>query len=187
MDKLTTAELTRLRSLPDSELRSFLDQVRAQNPDLAEDIRRQVKSESTRTDVADYFGVAVDTIDVWNRKGCPHEGKKGSMCWYFIPDVAKWLARQKVIKVGNEELEKLEKELKAENLKLKQIERQRKDGTLVNRQDVEKVLHHVMADIRNRVAEFHSNYGDDAVEQLNDIVDDAIEHLQTKFDEVLSS
>ena len=166
-------------------MEAILGDIRDINPRYAEYVRRQVRQLVTRPELSDLFGVTIDTIDAWVRKGCPVEQRgQGVESLYDFTSVAKWLAGQKVIKVGNDEAERLDRELKEEKLRSAVMERERKDGTLIRRADVEDVFARITADIRGRIKTFHQTYGDDAVEQLNEVIDDAVAGFEKGFDKI---
>lgn len=174
-----------LRSQPDSELRSFLDKLG--NPSLAESILRQVKADLTTRDLAEIWGVSEDTIERWKRKGCPYEGINGVASRYYLPDVCKWVAGQKVIHVGDSEGEQLERKLKEEKLRSAKLSREQKEGRLVNVNNVERAMLDVVSMWRNRMEHFHRQFGDDVIEASNEIADEISDAIHSEFQAIKPS
>ncbi len=178
--QLTHDDKRFLQSLSASELEACLNDIAQTSPTVAHELRQQLfKNQATRQEVADFFGVAVDTIDLWKRKGCPYEGITGVESKYDLEKVAKWLAHQKVIQIGGDDLQ--DQKLKAERLKLAEIKRKQLEGSLIDRNQLMGALVSWISLIRKGTQRFQRNFGDEAVEQLNELLDETMEAIERDF------
>ena len=80
------------------------------------------------------FGVSVNTIDAWLRKGMPHKISKGGNYEFDIENIIKW--RESLLKVSDDEMRKARIQREVYKAKLCQLQFEKESGLLVYAADV---------------------------------------------------
>lgn len=182
MQDLSNEDLDYLKSLSESELSQFLEAVREENPQLAARVKRLVSGRRvSKQELCDIFGIAEQTVENWQRKGCPKPEKIGRRVYFDLFDICKWMAHQKVVHVGNSEADEIERDLKREKARKAAIERRKLEGELVEVASHRQQMELLLGLIRKGVQSFHQRFGNDAQAMLEEIVDAALQTVRDKF------
>lgn len=138
---------------------------------------------ANRIEMAEFFGVSHETIDLWRRKGMPHEpGKPGDATAYDIERTAKWLAGQRSIRSDSEAVDGYREEKR----RTAELNRLQLEGKLVDAVRYEQRLIRAIQAIRRGVESIHRSFGDSAALMLNDICDDAVRILEAESESDLT-
>ena len=171
---LTHEEIDWLRSLPRWDYLNWLNAAASENSAAAEELERLIgrsRHVATKLEVADFFGISPECVELWQRKGMPYEQaqKAGEANRYDLRQAATWLADQRTIKTGGDADEAFrEEKTHAARLKRLQLE-----GTLVEAEKYEARIANAIQIIRKGIDSFHQTFGDTAVMMLHDICDSA--------------
>lgn len=138
-----------------------------------------------KSDIARYFDVNIATIDQWRRAGMPRQLDGTGLeerAAYNLIECSEWLAKQRdkgatMPSVGKEE----DGLLKREQRKIKELQRQQLEGTLVNSKAWVERMQAVVEGLRRGAESFQRSFGDEASETLNSIVDELETELLGEF------
>ena len=180
---LTPRDIGYLRSLPEREYRSFLDEVRQVDPTKAAAISRQVEQLTIETTdkarVADFFGVTVESISNWQTKGMPYvAGGKGGRNHYDLAACAKWICKQRAGRTTeSDSLKDVEAEYRNEKRLIAELQRRKLQGELVDRAAYQQQMTIVLDELRKQMDLMARTWG---TEWLIDM-ERAISHVEAKL------
>jgi hypothetical protein len=177
---LTSQELAYLRSLPAADYRNWLNDIASENPALADELQEQVgrnRTEATKDDVADFFSISLETIDLWARKGMPYT--KGPPNTYDLRVVASWLAAKRTISASDD----VNDEYREEKRKLAELQRMRLEKTLVDRKWFEVRMASAIETIRKGMESIQRSFGDEVIVAITKVIDEAEEIVLGEHDD----
>lgn len=87
-----------------------------------------------KSEISRVFGVSVNTIDAWLRKGMPHKITKSGGYEFDVEAIVKW--RESLLKVSDDEMRKARIQREIYKAKLCRLEFERESGLLVYASDV---------------------------------------------------
>ncbi len=173
-----------LRSLSDLDFQIWLLNISHRDKILAADIRRRVGRERvedysgyTTDEIAALFGVSQDAVETWQQRGLPIQNRsetKGGGRNYNLADCAKWVARQKRRGAASHEKAKAEQLLRDEQIRIKELQRRKMEGELVEASYYQQRLVEAVSVIRKGMEMLQRTYGDGLVEEIDAIVDESI-------------
>ena len=148
----------------------------------------------THVGIARFFGLGIKSIEYWSQDGMP--GERGA---YDLSEIAKWLQRRRW-KVGeankefarnniaqktlplngdakepeddNPEYKLWQARRMKEQAKRERLKRRVEDGELVRAREMKVWLGSFVTRLRGLGANLERNYGADALEMLNDVLDE---------------
>lgn len=189
MTALTPSDIAWLKSIPDSELQTWINRVAAENPELAAAIAREIDDAAWITEekemVAEHFGVAIETIDLWQRKGMPYTSRgKGVRGRYDLRECARWLASQKQpLMDRSTEYEAAQTELMKNRAATAELKRRQLERSLIDVEEMRPALLAICAGIEKRMEKIHRSYGNEVAAAVSEIAEDAIRELEKMFDD----
>lgn len=169
-------------------MHTWLSDIAGEDESLAAAILREIDQNTWVTNdkmqVAEFFDVAPETIDLWQRKGMPYtSGGRGVRGRYDLREASRWLAAQKTIQPeANEEQARVEREYREEKRKIAELQRRKLEGSLVDAEDYQQRMLRTITMIRRGVEAFHKTFGNEAVQMLADIVDEAEQNMRQELD-----
>lgn len=171
--QLNQQDIALLQSLPRPDYLAWLSAAAGESSEVADEIERQVgrsRNAAGKLEVAEFFGISVETVDLWQRKGMPFwPGTAGQANQYDLRLIARWLAEQRTIKVGDD----TDAAFREEKTAKARLERLQLEGKLVDAERFEAGLIRTIQNIRKGIESFHHKFGDDAVDMLTRICDQA--------------
>ena len=170
-EPLTNDERCWLRSLPNLEYLIWLNAVSQARSSSAESLELEIgrsRYAANKSELADFFAISLETVDLWARKGMPFS-KNGTANVYDLRLAAKWLASQRAIKPADDAAD----DYRAEKSLAAKIQRQQLEGKLVDAERYEARLVMAIQAIRRGVESMHRAFGEAAADMLTSICDNA--------------
>lgn len=87
-----------------------------------------------KSELSQIFGVSLNTIDAWLRKGMPHKISKKGRYEFDVETIIKW--RESLLKVSDDEMRKAKIQREVYKAKLCQLQFEKESGLLVYAADV---------------------------------------------------
>lgn len=106
-------------------------------------------------------------------------GTAGQANQYDIRLVARWLAEQRTVKVGDD----AESAFREEKTATARLQRMQLEGKLVDAERYEGRLLRTIQNVRKGVESFHQKFGDDAADMLTGICDQAERSIRDNLEE----
>jgi phage terminase Nu1 subunit (DNA packaging protein) len=150
------------------------------DPDLASwvqaELSRRDWSSNDKAEVANFFDVAMETIDLWQRKGMPYvSGGKGVRGHYDLRECARWLHKQRG--PVQEDQEDVDYRYRQEKAKIAELHRKKLEGGVVDKQAWQDCLNRVVGLIRNATEGWHRKYGNEFVDEMNELCDRLVSEI----------
>lgn len=187
---LTQRELAYLRSLPESELEDWLENLGRSKPEIVPQIIEELNnpvhvnaaaSEGyySRSDLAKTLDISPETIDRWRRLGCPYKSNGDSKAAdYDLVDCFRWYIQNSKKSPGTEDpTKKIERQVKHETLITKRMQRKELQKQLVRAQTLRGELKTLLEMLREIGGALEKNHGRDALDLFNEGLDEVREHL----------
>lgn len=181
-----------MRSLSDTERVAWLSELHREDPCAAANVRKifnlgppHVYGGLTTSEVAEVFGVGIEAIQMWTRKGCPllreaDENSKVLVRLYDVSSVAKWLVERKtnLFEPDNSEDARRKAAIQEEDLRLRELKRKKLEGELIETRYLQARCVQLAADARRGVDRIQRAYGDDVAADVSRLFEELVEGLE---------
>lgn len=151
----------------------------------AEEVQRVIGRsayEATKIELAEFFGVQIETLDLWRRKGMPYTAApiQNHKNTYDIRATAQWLAGKRTLPGSDDSAEVGFRE---EKRRTAELQRLRLEGKLVDVEVYEDRVLAAIQKIRVGTEKMHREFGEAAAILLSQICDEA-ERMITKGEDI---
>lgn len=197
MGSLTRNEIDFLRSLSDLQALPWWLDLYRKDPAVAVDVRLECELQLppgvfdgfTKEQAAQFFGVRTETIDGMVRNGMPIQRRgrrpggvgRHQRSGFNVQDCAEWICEQKTKSltsdVESEKIAEADVLYRQEKTKIQELQRKRLEGQLVDIHVFEERAAGVIDTIRKGIESLHRTFGDEVVEALTKLMDEAESQL----------